>query len=218
MDQLPEPECADCISFSPEGKDGQGRIVGRCRFRPELGVIPETLLHCHVFQVRKSRADKVLIPKPTRARAARGSGISTPRVASVPEGPPRATLKDPVTGDTSGEYSMDRDGLKQVLRELLAEETLYGYIDIGARWQGGTLVLKPADESNQPKEIPLETFFHKIVMVRDRLRVLEAKINAHPKLADQEKVEFQQYVSKAYGSLTSFNVLFGDKADHFKAK
>lgn len=113
---------------------------------------------------------------------------------------------------------MDRDGLKQVLRELLEEEALYGYPEIGQRWQGGALVLKPSDPALKSKEIELETFFHKIVMIRDKLRVLEAKLNAHPKLSEQDKVEFQGYVTKCYGSLTTFNVLFGSPADQFTSK
>ena len=113
---------------------------------------------------------------------------------------------------------MDRDGLKQVLRELLEEETLYGYPEIGARWSEGTLVLKPADPDLQPKEIPLESFFHKIVMLRDRLRVLEAKINSQKTLAEAEKVELQGYITKCYGTLTTFNVLFRDTADQFKTR
>jgi hypothetical protein len=113
---------------------------------------------------------------------------------------------------------MDRDGLKQVLRELLEEETLYGYAPLGKRWEEGTLVLRPADPSLQPKELSLEAFFHKIVMVRDRLRVLEARINSHEKLNDADRVELQQYISKIYGSLTTFNVLFRDKQDHFSSK
>ena len=84
---------------------------------------------------------------------------------------------------------MDRDGLKQALREILEEETMYGYPELGSRWQDGTLVLKPADSVNQPKEIPLENFFHKIVMVRDRLRVLEAKLNSSKNLSEADKVE-----------------------------
>ena len=113
---------------------------------------------------------------------------------------------------------MDRDGLKQVLRELLEEETVYGYLELGRKWEGGTLVLKPGDDSLQPKEVPVETFFHKIIMVRDRLRVLEAKVNGHDNLSKTDKIEMQQYISKAYGTLTTFNVLFQNKEDQFRSK
>ena len=86
---------------------------------------------------------------------------------------------------------------------------------IGDRWRGGELVLKPGKEGTQEKRIPLDQFFHKIVMLRDRLRVLEQKVNAHPKLSDAEKVDLQQYVTKCYGTLTTFNVLFREEKDRF---
>jgi len=89
---------------------------------------------------------------------------------------------------------------------------------IADKWKGGMLEMKPANAELQSKEIPMETFFHKIVMLRDRLRVLEQNINTHEKLDDQDKVQLQQYITRAYGSLTTFNVLFADKEDYFKGQ
>lgn len=86
---------------------------------------------------------------------------------------------------------------------------------IADKWKGGNLILESGDGNSSNKEIPIDTFFHKIVMVRDRIRVMEQKINASKNLDDQEKIDLQQYITRIYGSLTSFNILFKSKSDQF---
>ncbi|HMO62529.1 MAG TPA: hypothetical protein PKC39_15450 [Ferruginibacter sp.] len=88
-------------------------------------------------------------------------------------------------------------------------------VPLGDRWTGGTLLLQPADKTLKPKEMPVEDFFHKIVMLRDRLRVLEQNINSSKTLGDEEKVNIQQYITRCYGSLTTFNILFKNKEQWF---
>ncbi len=88
-------------------------------------------------------------------------------------------------------------------------------VPLGERWKGGTMLLQPADKSQKPKEIPIDVFFHKIVMLRDRVRVMEQQINSHKILSDEDKVNFQQYITRIYGSLTTFNVLFKNKENWF---
>ncbi|HOZ48730.1 MAG TPA: hypothetical protein PLO37_20525 [Candidatus Hydrogenedentes bacterium] len=109
----------------------------------------------------------------------------------------------------------DWRAVKAALRQVLEEEMGAGRCAIARRWEGGTVVLKPADSSLQPKEIPMETFFKKIVSVREKLRVLEQKINNHGALTYEDKLELQQLISRAYGSLTTFNVLFREEEDRF---
>jgi len=109
------------------------------------------------------------------------------------------------------------DEVKSVLTDILKQwSDATEIITFAEKWKGGSLILKPANEALQPKEIPIDTFFHKIVMTRDRLRVMEQKINSSKNLNDEEKVALQQYITRIYGSLTTFNVIFAEKRDHFK--
>ena len=88
-------------------------------------------------------------------------------------------------------------------------------VEMGDRWKKGLMILKPGSPELKSREIPVESFFHKIVLVRDRLRVLEQRINSNEKLDDEEKINLQQYITRVYGSLTTFNVLFKHKEQHF---
>jgi len=118
---------------------------------------------------------------------------------------------DAIPADEGVTFSEAEKSLMKILRNFsdISEE-----VPLGDRWTGGMMILKSSDNSLKEKEIPIETFFHKIVMVRDRLRVMEQRVNASKKLTDEEKVDLQQYITRIYGSLTTFNVLFKYK-DHY---
>jgi hypothetical protein len=109
-----------------------------------------------------------------------------------------------------------RDTAHAVVETLGLEQKDVVVEGLATRWQRGTLVMQSADTSLQPKEVPLETFFHKIVMIRNNLRVLEQKVNASDKLSDADKFDLQQYITRCYGSLTTFNILFKNKDDQFR--
>lgn len=118
--------------------------------------------------------------------------------------------------ETRPKNMLTLDEVEQVMVSVLDRYNGLSYLaPLGDKWIGGTVDLKPGKADIKSKEIPIETFFHKIVMVRDRLRVLEQNINSHPVLTDEEKVNLQQYITRVYGSLTTFNILFADKDDYF---
>jgi len=116
--------------------------------------------------------------------------------------------------DTVSFYEVEKS-----LRDILKKWNGFSEIvPIADKWKNGTMVLQPADKNLASKEIPIDTFFHKIVMLRDRLRVMEQKINASKELAEQDKIDLQQYITRCYGSLTTFNVLFKNNSQHFKGE
>jgi hypothetical protein len=117
---------------------------------------------------------------------------------------------------SASEGGIDVDAVAKIMTSILDQYgMLQEVVPLGEKWTGGKLILQPGNTSLQPKEIPVETFFHKIVMLRDRLRVLEQNINSNTKLTDEDKVDLQQYITRIYGSLTTFNILFQDKDQYF---
>ena len=126
-----------------------------------------------------------------------------------------AHLDEIIPENVSVEVETQSDMEKSLLKILRFWGGINELVPLGDRWKNGTMLLQPADKSQKPKEIPIDVFFHKLVMARDRLRVLEQQLNAHKGLSDEEKVNLQQYITRIYGSFTTFNVLFKNKEHWF---
>ena len=237
-------ECGSCRLWRPILEDERGP-VGPCRLGVRTGDFPGTAPSCERYLSRDRTVPTAPPPEPTRRRARRAAGPMVHRADEVewdatktgpvadqraqgqaeepaPEragglGEPRLPARserEPSTPPARLDVAaMTREEFAQAIREALADEA--APVRLAPRWEGGTLLLKPGDESTQPKDIPLDSLFHKVVMIRDRLRVLEQRINGHEKLSDAEKIELQQYVTRCYGSLTTFNLLFKDEREKF---
>jgi hypothetical protein len=202
-----ERRCGTCARFVRvvETIDDTGEVKrkGECL----LGVWPSPLYETNTCSqwVRRGDFKARPAPAPRRERA--------PREATGGE---TTTIREPVTLALPEDLlEMDANEFRRVLRYVIRDELGVGDVPMAGKWKGGEVVLKPGGEGMQEKRIPIDALFHKIVMIRDKLRVLEQKINSNPKLADDEKVQMQQYVTGVYGSLTTFNVLFADKDDQF---
>jgi hypothetical protein len=164
---------------------------------PELGVGTVKSISEHVADIRFDSGLRSLAPEQSDLEPAE------PLAEITALAMPLSTLVAETVSATLKQLGLERD---DSLVEQLAD-----------RWEKGMMVLRPGDPSLQSKEVPLESFFHKIVMMRNNFRVLEQKINSHPRLSDAEKVELQQYISRCHGSMTTFNLLFKRDSDHFKS-
>jgi hypothetical protein len=228
-------ECGSCRLWRPILEDARGPI-GPCRLGVRGGDFPGTAPACERYLSRDAAIPAAPPPVPLRRRAVTrpvgpvviahraGEDHGEPepaRAAAAPAYPDTtpvraeggAALRRALEELPEELIDMNRHEFAEAIREALRDDA--SPVRLAPRWEGGTVVLKPGDGQTQPKEIPLDSLFHKIVMIRDRLRVLEQRINAHEKLSDAEKVEMQQYVTRCYGSLTTFNVLFRDDREKF---
>jgi hypothetical protein len=156
-----------------------------------------------VVKVVNTSTAEILFGDGTRAVAPELSGLQPAEAQAAIE-----RLEMPLS-------QLVQDTVRATIKELGVERPESPPSEMAGKWHKGKLLLHPSN-STQAKEVPLDTFFHKIVMVRNQLRVLEQKINAHEKLSDAEKVDMQQYITRCYGSLTTFNVLFNDKESEFQ--
>ncbi|GEJ57194.1 hypothetical protein [Anaeromyxobacter diazotrophicus] len=202
-------ECGSCRLWRPILEDERGPI-GPCRLRVRTGDFPGSAPRCERYLARDEALPARPPPPPTRRHAAAPPRVHHAEPLAPGQGPGGAALDHDIPEEI---LHMTREEFAQAIRDVLREEQ--AQVQLSPKWEGGTALLKPRDPALQAKEIPLDQLFHKVVMVRDRLRVLEQKINAHDKLTDAEKVDLQSYVTKCYGSLTTFNVLFRDERDRF---
>ncbi len=209
-------QCGNCRLWRHLSDDERGP-VGPCRLLVRIGDVPASAPPCERYLARDQAVPTALPPEPERRRRAatlrpvvvRRPGEAHPVTTFVPFTRP-APVHTPLPEELT---DMTREEFAATIREVLQEES--AEVRLANKWEGGTIILKPGDPAAQAKEIPLDALLHKVVMIRDRLRVLEARLNAHEKLSDAEKVDLQQYVTRCYGSLTTFNVLFKEEKDRF---
>jgi hypothetical protein len=209
-----------------EGRCGGCGAYTRVRTDPILGRVGECALQVFPPPIKAGSTCSRYRPKggaapPPPARVAgepRGKRTHSPspvRSVSVPGQSGQAPQRRLPLLPQEIDIDMDIGEFRRVLREVLVDELGIGDAEIGGRWEGGEMVLKPGKVGTAEKRIPLDALFHKIVMIRDKLRLLEQKVNSHPGLSDADKVQMQQYVTGCYGSLTTFNALFAKREEGF---
>lgn len=208
----PERRCGTCAAFHGARDDERLGRVGACA----LEVYPPPLRAAALCTRWRPIGATAAEARPRAAgEPRRGTSLPSPRTPTASSGSAASSAPStPLPQEI--DIDMDIEEFRRVLREVIADELGVSRPELVARWQGGEVVLKPGREGTQEKRIPIETLFQKVVMIRDKLRLLEAKVNAHPGLSAEDKVQLQAYVTGCYGSLTTFNVLFADKGDQFK--
>jgi hypothetical protein len=206
--------CGTCARFVRvvETIDANGEVqrAGECL----LNVWPSPIKEAMTCSSYVKRGTVHLRPAPSPPRATRRSSPTQRGGGSPVQLAARPAIREPLSIPEEL-LDMNADEFRAVLREVIRDELGASEVELGSRWEGGEVILKPGKEGTQEKRVPIDAFFHKVVMIRDKLRVLEQRINAHAKLTDEEKVQMQQYVTGCYGTLTTFNVLFANRDEGF---
>jgi len=221
--------CGGCIKFTHDFGDGP-KAYGHCPVKSRTGAITSMDFKCEVYVPHESvKADEPVSKAPTRnpfadpLNATKHPPTRHRRRSGEPpkprQNPHEIRRKKRAQVDRQmvefGEDTMDRATLREIMQEAIEDAMGIGEVETVERFLGGKVVIHAADGSTQPKEIPVESLLRKIVMIRDNLRVLEQKINSNKGLDEAEKIQLQQYITRCYGSMTTFNFLFKFKADHF---
>jgi hypothetical protein len=221
--------CGGCIKYEYDFGDGP-KAYGHCPVKNRTGAITSMDFKCSVYVPHPSVIeDEPESKAPTRnpfadpLNATKHAPTKHRRRASEPP-KPRPNPHDVRRRERAlvdnqpvqlGENAMDRGNLREIIQEAIEDAMGIVPVETIDRFRGGTIIVHPGVEGTQPKEIPIDNLMRKIVMIRDSLRVLEQKLNSNKDLHDAEKLQLQQYITRCYGSLTTFNFLFKYKEDHF---
>lgn len=224
--------CGACRKFERDFPAEVGTVYGHCGRKPRTGSIQSSDFKCDVYDPIAEMAPEKTVEKPAATYRKPMDVFADPEtlLATVTASPTRRHSKAPTKVvrrrppregrdhepvDLGGD-EMDRGALRELIREAIEDSMGIGEVDLLDRFDGGSVEIHPGVEGTQSKSIPIDTLFRKIVMIRDNLRVLEQKINQNKKLSDADRIQLQQYVTRCYGSLTTFNVLFKNRDDGFR--
>ncbi len=205
--------CESCAAFTRVSEHPTLGKVGECAlevFRPPLRAGSTCTRH------RPKGATSAVARPRAAGEPRRGSGSArSSQSSTLGSGSQDTAITRARDLPSEIDIDMDIEEFRRVLREVLSDELGISQPELLPRWQGGEVILKPGKEGTQEKRIPIDNLFHKVVMIRDRLRLLEAKVNAHAGLSAEDKLQLQSYITGCYGSLTTFNALFANKSDQF---
>jgi len=239
--ELVAGRCGACTKFLKDFGSG-AKTYGHCGVKPRAGSISVTTFKCDVYLPRPEVAPPppVVAPRRDLDRAgvrdpfAMTAEISRRQPAREAPKPARSVRtdstgplmrsriaerakhdQDPVDGLLE-EETMNRAELRDLIREAIEDSLGIGEVELIDRFKGGSVILRPGTPGTAERELSIDALLHKVVMIRDNLRVLEQKVNQHDKLDDTDRIAMQQYITRCYGSLTSFNMLFKNRDDWFK--